>query len=278
MYRVREVKHTNPVKIRLTTGEEYGFYLTTRGAAYVSGRWNLTSDDLMILKPRQSAEVEFPGGRVPLSAVWVTISTERMAACSGERTDIIAGFRINPEPVVRIRSHSSLLMLVKNLAARLQALPNDELGFGVDLLEESTIQMFLALVLRTCILEDPHRAKPETRSDNHLSLDEVFAYIHNHLTEDLSLARLEQEFYVSRHHLIREFKKRTGQTVHQYIVKARLELSRRYIAQGYSVNDVYYMGGFNGYNHFFKAFRKAYGMTPGEYYRSVHERAAASEQ
>ena len=194
-----------------------------------------------------------------------------------EQTDIIAGFRINPEPIIPVRSHSSLLMLVKNLAAQLQTLMGDEMQFGIDLMEQSTIQMFLALVLRICVQEDPHQAKPETRSDNRLSLDEVFSYIHNHLTEDLSLARLEQEFYVSRHHLIREFKKRTGQTVHQYIIKARLELSRKYIAQGYSINDVYYMGGFSGYNHFFKAFRKAYGITPREYYRSIHESGTPPE-
>lgn len=170
----------------------------------------------------------FVGGRVPLSSVWVMIPTEQMAACSGEQTDILTGFQINPAPIIRVRSRSSLLMLLKNLAVQLQNLPDEELRFGIDLMEQSTIQMFLALVLRICVQEDPHRAKPETRFDNRLSLDEVFSYIHNHLTEDLSLARLEQEFYVSRHHLIREFKKRTGQTVHQYIIKARLELSRNY--------------------------------------------------
>lgn len=271
MYHVKQVKHMQPTRFRLTTEEEFGFYLTTRGTAYISGLWNLTVDDLMILKPNQSVEIEFPGGRVPLSAVWVRISTKQMAACSGERTDVIAGFHMNPESVSRIRSNSSLLMLVKNLVAQLQVLTDDESSFGVDILEQSTIQMFLALVLKICIQEDPHRVKKEKKPDNRLSLDEVFSYIQNHLTEDLSLARLEREFYVSRHHLIREFKKRTGQTVHQYIVKARLELSRRYIEQGYSINDVYCMGGFSGYNHFFKAFRKAYGITPKEYYRSIHE-------
>lgn len=161
-------------------------------------------------------------------------------------------------------------MLIKNLALQLQSLPNEEFRFGIDVLEQSTIQMFLALVLKICILEDPHREKLENKADYRLSLDEVFSYIHNHLTEELSLERLEQEFYVSRHHLIREFKKRTGQTVHRYIVKARLDLCRRYIEQGYSISEVYRMGGFGGYNHFFRAFKQAYGITPKEYYRSIH--------
>ena len=29
------------------------------------------------------------------------------------------------------------------------------------------------------------------------------------------------------------------------------------------------MGGFGGYNHFFRAFKQTYGMTPGEYRNSL---------
>ena len=187
-----------------------------------------------------------------------------------DQPQAVNSFYINPSPITRIHSQGSLLMLIKNLALQLQSLPNEEFRFGIDVLEQTMIQMFLALVLKICILEDPHREKLENKADYRLSLDEVFSYIHNHLTEELSLERLEQEFYVSRHHLIREFKKRTGQTVHRYIVKAGLDLCRRYIEQGYSISEVYRMGGFGGYNHFFRAFKQAYGITPKEYYRSIH--------
>ncbi len=60
-------------------------------------------------------------------------------------------------------------------------------------------------------------------SRHHLMLDEVFLFIQAHLTEELTLERLEKEFFVSREHIAREFKRQTGQTVHRYIVKARLD-------------------------------------------------------
>lgn len=176
-------------------------------------------------------------------------------------------FEINPESIVMIRAQSEILMLTKSLAMRMLSLPEQQNEFAMDLMEEGAVKMFLALVLRACVMEDPYRAK----SSSHLALDDVFSYIHAHLTEEITLEQLEREFFVSRHHLIREFKKRTGQTVHRYIVKARLDLCRRYIEQGYSITEVYRMGGFGGYNHFFRAFKQAYGMTPKEYYRSVHE-------
>ena len=61
----------------------------------------------------------------------------------------------------------------------------------------------------------------------------------------------------------------TGQSVHAYIVKARLDECCKYIEQGMPIQEVYALGGFGGYNHFFRAFKKEYHMTPMEYYRSL---------
>ena len=100
-------------------------------------------------------------------------------------------------------------------------------------------------------------------------MDDLFRYIHEHLTEDLTLEHLEKEFFISRYHICREFKKTTGQTLHTYIVKSRLDLCRKYIEQGKPIREVYALSGFGGYNHFFRAFKKEYHMTPGEYYKSL---------
>lgn len=268
-YTVVQHKLTEPCRTRLATGEEYGVLLTVRGTASVCGRWSLNADDLLVCKPRQVLELEYAGGRVPLTLLWVRISPEQMAACSTPGTDILEGFGFNPAPVAGVSSQSETLMLLKSLAMQLLTLSQKPEEYASDLLVQASLQMFLGFVLKVCAAEDPYRAKPDSKRDIHLVLDDVFAYIHRHLTEEITLGQLEQEFYVSRHHLIREFKKRTGQTVHRYIVKARLDLCRKYIEQGYSITEVYRMGGFGGYNHFFRAFKQVYGMTPKEYYRSI---------
>lgn len=270
-YFVNEQTFTQPGNMRLATGPDYGILLVQRGMAAISGRqlwWKAGTEDLLVCKPGQVLNLEFPGGRYPLSVLWVSISPELMARYSGEKTDVPAGFSVNPEPVVLIRAGSEILMLIKSLALQMVSLPKQREEYASDLLEEGTLKVFLALVLRACASQDHHRL----RSGSHLALDEVFHYIHSHLTEEITLEQLEREFYVSRHHLIREFKKHTGQTVHRYIVNARLDLCRKYIEQGYSITEVYRMGGFGGYNHFFRAFKQAYGMTPKEYARSLQTR------
>lgn len=126
--------------------------------------------------------------------------------------------------------------------------------------------MGLVLFIRSCIEADKvHRS----HNRKNLLMDDIFRYIHQHLTEDLTLEQLEKEFFISRYHICREFKRTTGQTPHAYIVKARLDLCRKYIEQGKPIREVYTLGGFGGYNHFFRAFKKEYNMTPGEYYQSL---------
>ena len=93
-------------------------------------------------------------------------------------------------------------------------------------------------------------------------LDEVFLFIQAHLTEELTLERLEKEFFVSREHIAREFKRKTGQTV-----------NRTLIEQGLPITEVYKTSGFGGYNHFFRAFKKEYGMTPKEYFHTTRQDA-----
>lgn len=130
----------------------------------------------------------------------------------------------------------------------------------------SLLTMILVLALRSSVQED---VQIKTNKKKHVVMDDIFIYIREHLTEDISLERLENEFYVSRYHIVREFKKMTGETPHSYIVKSRLDLCRHYIEQGKSIREVYALGGFGGYNHFFRAFKKEYGVTPMQYYNNL---------
>lgn len=256
-------------RVRLATGEEYGFALVLHGLLRAGGKWLLGADDLLVFRQRQALELRGGGGNAPGTVLWVRFPLDTVDACSGPGTDLLRSFRVNPAPVAVIRAQSQRVMLIKSLAMQLISLLSEEDPLALELLEQSTVRMFLAMTLRACASVDPYRPQPRHQGDNRLSLDQVFRYIHAHLTEEITLETLEREFFVSRHHLIREFRKRTGQTVHRYIVKARLDLCRQYIAQGYSITEVYRMGGFGGYNHFFRAFKQTYGMTPGEYRNSL---------
>lgn len=265
-YKILKYEFEEPAQTRLATGENYGILLVLKGTANIRNSDSLTPDDMLVCKPRQVIYVEHSDSRYPLFVFWVQLSTELMQQCSTPQTDIVGSFDVNTEPIAKIHGRSEILMLLKSLTAQLHDLSQNGQGYAKDLLEESAIKMFLALAIRTCVQSDKYRPKKR----GHLVLDDVFRYIHAHLTEEITLEQLERVFFISRHHLIRQFKLHTGQTIHQYIIKSRLDLCRNLIEQGYAITEVYRMGGFGSYNHFFRAFKQEYHMTPKEYYRVSH--------
>ena len=258
---------------QLFSGHYYSIVLVTRGTArfhWEAERWICSTEDLFLFKPGEGTVMVFPGGKIPLEMLWVQLSPEALAALSDEATQLEASFNVVPFQQVAVRPDSQIYMLLKNLARKLLVLPQESSQFGAAAFEHGILQMFVVLALRACIHAEFHTASV---SRHHLMLDEVFLFIQAHLTEELTLERLEKEFFVSREHIAREFKRQTGQTVHRYIVKARLDRCCALIEQGLPITEVYKTSGFGGYNHFFRAFKKEYGMTPKEYFSTTRQDA-----
>ena len=112
----------------------------------------------------------------------------------------------------------------------------------------------------------------QSKTRSRLALDDIFIFIKYHLYEEISLERLEKEFFISKYHISREFKRQTGITVHQYIVKAKLDLCKRLLEKGYPMTEIYKICGLGNYNNLFRAFKREFGITPGEYVRQFQER------
>ena len=93
----------------------------------------------------------------------------------------------------------------------------------------------------------------------------VCDYINNHLDEDLSLDKLASFFYVSKFHISHVFKDHMGISLHQYILKKRLQASKNGILSGIPFNELYHQYGFSDYTSFYRAFKKEFGLSPKEF-------------
>lgn len=94
------------------------------------------------------------------------------------------------------------------------------------------------------------------------------AYIQEHLAQDISLKTLADLAGVSPFHFLRLFKRTTRLTPHRYLLERRLERARELLRQGsLSLAEVAVEVGFCDQSHLTLHFKRAYGLTPGEFRR-----------
>ena len=97
----------------------------------------------------------------------------------------------------------------------------------------------------------------------------IIQYINNNLDSNLSLAILEDKFYISKFYLCHKFKEITGFTLNEYITYKRIMKARELIKLNYPLSELHKLVGFSDYSNFYKTFKKANGISPREYKKIV---------
>lgn len=57
-------------------------------------------------------------------------------------------------------------------------------------------------------------------------------YIEAHISQEITLRKLAEAFYLNSTYISRQFKKHTGLTIRSYILNRRIELARYYLSGG----------------------------------------------
>ena len=97
-------------------------------------------------------------------------------------------------------------------------------------------------------------------------LRRVLSYIAENHGRELSLDELATEAAMSTFHFAREFKRATGTTPHQHLLKFRVERAKALLAEGQMpLAEVGLRTGFSHQSHFTRLFRRFTGTTPQTY-------------
>lgn len=139
---------------------------------------------------------------------------------------------------------------------RLQEEPSDD----TDLLIAQQIVNIL-----TMICTGNHR-RETAASPLSGKLKAVQQYLDAHYTEQVSLDRLAEEFYISKYYLAREFRKAFGTTIIQYLLTKRITSAKELLRYSQSpIEDIARLCGIDDPSYFNKVFKRMEGCTASEY-------------
>ncbi len=103
----------------------------------------------------------------------------------------------------------------------------------------------------------------------HAAVEDVMAFVSEHLGEPVSLDMLAQKTGMSRSHLSRCFRRVAGQPLRSWVQNLRLARAKELLvtSRGASLTQVALDAGFYDLPHFDKVFRQRFGVSPSEFVR-----------
>lgn len=110
---------------------------------------------------------------------------------------------------------------------------------------------------------DGHRCT--TLDDLVPRLLEARQFIESRFTEPIKTQHVADQVALSEYHFARLFKAAFDVTVHQFVVRLRLDHARHLLETGTSVTDTALDVGYNSLSAFIHAFRRTYTVTPSHY-------------
>jgi len=98
------------------------------------------------------------------------------------------------------------------------------------------------------------------------SAEKAIAYVDSHFSERITPEQLSTEFCIPVKKLQQFFKKKTGLTVHNYLLRVRVDLAKQLLAdEDMPIKQICKKLGFRSPSNFGEFFKKQTGLTPSQF-------------
>lgn len=219
--------------------------------------YDVKENDLFLINPREWHYFSHFDPEAEHERFVLFLYPEYVRSASTEKTDLTACFshhllKLTPGEKERFLYYIQKLSLPEQ--------------YGSDLLDHALSLELLVFLNRLVQKQDETDTAPVNALNLHnKTVAQILSYVDTHISEDLSIQRLAEHFFMSTSHLCKTFKNTTGTTIHKYITAQRITLAKDYLSQGHPTIEVGAMCGYHDYNAFLKAFTKEVGISPKKY-------------
>jgi len=131
---------------------------------------------------------------------------------------------------------------------------------------KSLLMQFIVISIRSFNVSDKRNSKCSISSGAVDTIRCVIDFIDKNYDKDLSLELISKKFHISVPYLCSCFKKLTGTSLVNYLIRRRIAAARRLLSESdKSIIDVSHECGFQSLSNFNHLFRDFTGCTPGSY-------------
>ena len=254
-------KDRNLRNVEIHSHEYYEFYFFLEGEVtmfYSDSSHRMKNGDMVIIPPGMQHHVQIHDPAVPYRRVvfWITksflsklsVHSKEFLFLTGKADD--SGFAWHFNEVTFNTVQRKIFHVIEEIFSD---------RFGRRMAVALGINDLLLFLNRT-VYESLH---PERYGKSEKNLDRnLIRYIEEHINEDLRLDTLSELFFVSKYHISHLFKDKMGISLHQYILKKRLAMSKDALINGRKPSEVFREYGFSDYSVFYRAFVKEFGLSP----------------
>jgi AraC-like DNA-binding protein len=179
---------------------------------------------------------------------------ERVAADSGVRTTTF--------PTHRVPFTRSTAPLIARAAQALSEIPASAAP-----ITSSAVLEEVAVGLVSTVLRAQHEARlPKFAARDERRVAEVVRHMEGTLDHPHTLLALAKQASLSPYHFLRVFRKLTGVSPHQFLLRMRLNAAAHLLRRGSEpVTDIAYGVGFEDLSNFVRTFRAEFGAPPSRY-------------
>lgn len=253
--------------LRSQTGEKVDFHyhefckilllVSGQGSYYVEGqRYALRPGDMVLIGSRSVHRPELEEG-VPYERIIIYISPDYLQQMSTADSDLMSVFSGKRGHV--LRPVESVRRKLFGIAASLE----QELsrpGFGQEIISGCELVHLVVEIGRN--LQESGSNLPSPILPQNRRVLEIMDYLDRNLAERIDMDDLADRFYISKFHMMRLFRRETGETVYSYLTQKRLLHARNLMDGGMSATQACFSCGFHSYSSFTRAYGKYYGVTP----------------
>ncbi|MDE7298948.1 MAG: AraC family transcriptional regulator [Lachnospiraceae bacterium] len=153
------------------------------------------------------------------------------------------------------------LKSIERIVVLMKQLQDSDRRYGMGRLNDSLTSVILCEISAQSLLPAKY-----TKDGAEQLFQDISYYINWHVCENLRVAEIADYFGYNEKYLSTLFRKWSGSSIKQFIVQTKMDHAKAELCEtNHSVAQIGYSIGYSDPHNFSNAFKKATGLTPGEY-------------